>query len=383
MKKILVVSTVKGIAGRNCLTGIFDYINARLDWNIQFTQDPEEISPDILLASIRDGIDGIIVSFNERNATYDRLMDLPVPIVQIHRPDGAAGRNRAFSLLQNDDRAVGVLAARHLRSKGAFRSYAFIPTESPTAWSARRLAGFRDELRRHGIAVREPGETGLADFLKAVPRPAAVFCATDLVAANAIATCKKLKLQVPSQIAVLGVDDDELICGSSRPTLSSVHTDDFGLGRQAAAELARLMRRKNAPASEAKPVPPTAVTERESTGVIPPAGHLIEAALAFIRTNYGSGIEVRDIARHLGVSESLLRFRFRTIHGRSVRDELLDVRLDAARKLMEGGSEPLARIAARCGFSSLCRFSHFFKERTGLAPAAWRTLTRARGSGRG
>ena len=372
MKKVLIASNVQGIAGRNCLTGIVNHINAHNDWSILFAQDADEVSSELLLASVKGGVDGIILSYSGKSPVYDRLMRENVPIVQIHRPDGADGRATDFALLQNDDRAVGAMAAEHLRSKCAFRAYAFIPTETETVWSRQRGEGFASTLRQHGIAVSQPGEATLGDFLAALPRPAAVFCATDLIATNAIVLCNKLKIRVPSQVAVLGVDDDELLCESSRPTLSSVHTDDFGLGQRAAAELARLLRRKRGTARTLTLVPPTAITERDSTKAVPPSGHLIEAALADIRMNYGSGLGVSDIARHLGVSESLLRYRFRTTLGRSVRDELLTTKLEAAKKQLKSTREPASRIAQRCGFASLCRFSHLFKERYGLSPAAWR-----------
>lgn len=368
MKKVLVVSTIKGIAGRNCLTGIFDYVNSGRDWSIRFLQDPDDVAPGTLRAAIREGVDGIVVSYNRRTRSFRELLRTDVPVVQVHDPCGdSAGLRRNFALLRNDDMLVGEVAADYFRAKAAFRAYAYLPTEVHTTWSDLHRDGFAGALARHGEKVREPAQgESTEDFLKSLPRPAAVFCATDPVALNAVAVCRRLRLAIPSQIAILGVDDDEMLCAASRPSLSSVHTDDFGLGRLAAKELDRLMGGRGGGAPVVLRVPPTGVTERDSTRAVPPAGHLIRDALAFVAANPQAGVS--DVARHLGVSPSLLRCRFREIHGRSLRDEIVSRRTALAGRLLRETDEPVARIAARCGYSSACRFSHAFREATGSSP---------------
>ena len=377
MKRVLVVSTVKGIAGRSCLDGIFDYVNSGRDWSIQFLQDPDDIPPSILRAAVKEGVDGIVVTYSRRTRSLAELMRTRVPIVQVHDPDGnSAGLRRNFTLLQNDEIQVGEVAAEYLRTRGSFRSYAYLPTDEPTTWSDRHRLGFAAALKRHGASVASPapGESKAA-FLSSLPRPAAVFCATDPVAMNAIALCRKLKLRIPSQIAVLGVDDDELLCESSRPSLSSVHTDDFGLGRLAAVELDRLMRTRVPAEPSVKCVPPTGVTERDSTRAVPPAGHLIRRALSHIRANPADGVSAT--AHALGVSAPLLRLRFREIHGRSLRDEIISARIALATKLLQKTNEPIARISAKSGFSSPNWFAHIFRDKTGHTPAEVRRAAHA------
>ena len=372
MKKVLVVSTIKGIAGRNCLTGIFDYVNSGRDWSIRFLQDPDDIAPEIMRAAVREGVDGIVVSYNRRTRSFEELLRIDVPVVQVHDPCGdSAGLRPRFALLRNDDIRVGEVAAEYFRSKGAFRAYAYLPTDEHTTWSDLHRDGFASTLARYGESVREPSPGEPEDvFLRSLPRPAAVFCATDPVALNAVAVCRRLRLKIPSQIAILGVDDDEMLCGAARPSLSSVHTDDFGLGRLAAQELDRLMSGRRRKGPEVLRVPPTGVTERDSTRAVPPAGHLIRKALAFIETSPSAG--VADVARHLGVSHSLLRRRFREIHGRSLRDEIISRRIELATKMLRETDEPVVRIAKRCGFSSTCRFDHAFRQMTGTTPLAVR-----------
>ena len=85
-----------------------------------------------------------------------------------------------------------------------------------------------------------------------------------------------------------------------------------------------------------------------------------------------SGITAGDVVRHLGVSPSLARARFASVHGRSIRDVLLEERLAVAKRLLSGTTAPLGEVARRSGFKSACRLSHFFIERLGVSPAAWR-----------
>ena len=142
------------------------------------------------------------------------------------------------------------------------------------------------------------------------------------------------------------------------------------MGRRAAKELHRLMDGK-------KPnhdifIPPCGIVDRMSTRSIPPAGHLIENGLAYIREHFRDGISVSDVAKHLKISPSLLRMRFRACHGQSVQDVLLDMRLQAAKELLKDPTLSISDVAERTGFASLGRLSHFFRERLGLSPSKWR-----------
>lgn len=376
MKKVLVLSTINGIAGRNGLTGIFDYVNAGHDWSLRFLQNPDDLGASVLEGIVRDGLDGVVVSPRTVTAQIRRLFDLPVPVVMIHDPDEARPRRkRAFALLKNDDRAVGRLAADYFLAKAKFRAYAFLPTPSHTKWSDERREGFSERLKGKGITpvLWQPEKMGLHDFLKALPKPAAVFGATDLEAIDALTACRKLRLGVPGRVAVLGVDDDELMCESTLPTLSSVHTDDVALGRRAAAELGALMAaRRPRPPAQPILIPPTGVTERNSTRAVPPSGHLIQEALFFVRQHLGEGIGVDDVVRHLNVSPSLLRERFRTVYGKSLRDVIIDLRIKAAMSLLRKTTAPVHAIARKVGFRSVAHFVRTFGKKTNMTPLAYR-----------
>ena len=382
MRKVLVISTVNGIAGRSGLTGIFNYVNDGHDWSIRFVQNPGDIDDAAMNGMLREELDGIIVSPRMMTPQIEKLLNQPVPVVMIHCPDGVVPRHGPrFALLKNDDRAVGMAAARHFLSKAKFRAYAFVPTPSPTNWSEERLSGFAEGLKAKGLApvVWQTDREPLAEFLGALPKPAAVLGATDLEAIDVLATCRKLRIDVPSRMAVLGVDDDEMMCESTRPTLSSVRTDDVTLGRKAAETLASLMSSKRAKSPrEPVVVPPSGIAERDSTRAVPPSGYLIQEALSFARRHLAEGIGVDDVVRHLGVSHSLVRARFRTVYGKSLRDVILDMRIKAAMTLLARTKATVREIARKVGFASDAHIVRSFRKKTKTTPSAYRNSPRRR-----
>lgn len=377
-RKVIVAFTLGGAAGRSCLSGVFDYVNEGHDWNIQLVQNPDELTRPFVEAAVRDGVAGVITGFRVRTDGLAALETAPVPVVFTDYPRSAApDPARRNFLLRNDDVAIGREGARHLLSRGAFRSFAFVPTPETRRWSVLRERGFRLALAEAGVVPRRlRPDAALADALASLPRPAAVMAATDVMAVRVVEACHAARLAVPEQVAVLGVDDDELLCNSVRPTLSSVRPDHERLGRLGAEVLDGLMARGRPPKGVPSHVPGLGVVERDSTRTVPPAGRLVREALAYIRAHAAKGVTVEDVVRHLGVSRRLAYLRFRQMHGKPIHAAILDVRLALARQRLSRTDAPLARIAADCGFGSANRLSHLFAERFGLSPGAFRAQAR-------
>lgn len=378
MKKVLLAISGNSVASREFLTGVFSYVNAGHDWSITLAPDPYALTPRSLNAMARNGIDGIVTSFNRVTPGYRAMLKLGIPIALTKFPPELPPPERAdIAVLHNDELAIGRTAARFLRSRGSFRTYAFATNREHSFWSVFRERGFRLELARHRTVpvMLRRSRLELGAWLKSLPKPAAVFAAYDMVAAQVLEACKIKRLRVPDQVAVIGVDNDELICNAVRPTLSSIHPNHVELARRAAAELDRIMHGKRMSAPNPIFIPPLGVVERDSTRFVPPAGFLIREALAFIHENALKGISVKNVTQHLGVSEGLARLRFRTINGKSMRSEILAVRLAAVEKLLRTTKDNLGQIAQKTGFSSACRLSHFFKTRHGVAPETWRSKT--------
>ena len=384
-KKVIVAFTLGGSAGRSCISGVFDFVNEGHAWNIQFVQNPNELTPQFIRKAVRDGVDGIITGFRERTDGLTELENSTLPVVFTDYPKNEtpkAGRNNL--LIRNDDISIGREGARHLRSRGTFQSYAFIPTRTPTRWSTLRERGFRLQLGENGIIPKKfHPDRDLAKFLSDLPKPAAIMTATDYCAVQVIEACHAAKLSVPEQLAVVSVDNDELLCNTSRPTISSIQPDHEGLGRIGAEILNRMMTGRKMPKDIPSHVKSLGVIERDSTRVVPPAGYIVREALAYIRSNAVKGIDVEDVVRHVGVSRRLLYLRFRQMNGKSIHATILDTRLAAAKRKLSETNLPLARIAADCGFGSANRLSHAFFGKFNSYPSDFRAQSKgARGKSR-
>ncbi len=378
MKNVLVSLASDSNAMRECLIGIFEHVNSGHAMDIQLVPDPRGstdsgLTPQTVDKALAAGLSGAITGIGHETKGFLRLVESGVPLVLNNKPPHWRPRaDTPVSFVRSDDLAVGRMGARHLRAQGRFRSYAFVPCRERSFWSVLRRRGFELELFRHGIRpqVFLQKDADLASWLKSLPKPAAVMAASDLMAHRVIEACRSVRIKMPVQIAVLGVDNDEVICRSTRPTLSSVHPGNVELGHRCAAELLRLIR--TGAKGRLVTVPPLGVVERLSTHTISPSGHLIQMALSHIQENLHRGISAHEVARALHVSESLLRLRFRTVLGKSVREVLLSARLEKARQLLTETDKPVREIAVETGFSSVCRFSHCFAEKHGVSPLAWR-----------
>ena len=373
MKKVLVALSSNSIAARECIIGVFQFANSGHAWNIQLLENAGAITPQLVKQAVHDGTDGIITGTADATPGYRTLLDSTIPLALNNYPkELPPPEKRGAIILHNDEQLIGRTGARFLRSKGSFNSFAFVPTRTQTYWSTFRQRGYRLELSKWRISPQTyRWDTDLGQWLASLPKPTAIMAASDNIAVSVIEACRLAKLTVPGQVAVLGVDNDELYCNSSRPTLSSIHPNHVEMGRRAAFELDRAMQGRK---YERNPIyiPPIGVVERSSTYAMPPAGALIRSATDFIRQNFHSGITVKDVVKHVDASDRLVRLRFRDVTGKSIRDTLLNIRMEAAQKALQDTDAPISLIAKNCGFSSICRFTHFFTQQTGESPTSWR-----------
>ena len=382
MKNVLVSLASDSNAMRDCLIGVFEYVNSGHPLNIRLLPAPVGatrggLTPQAVDDARAAGLAGALTGIGFETPGFRRLVESGVPLVLNNKPPRwTPPPGSAVSFVRSDDIAVGRMGARHLRAQGRFRTFAFVPCDDRNFWSILRQRGFGLELAPHGIRpqIFHRRKADLGTWLRALPKPAAVMTACDLKARDVLEACRQVRLKVPIQVAILGVDNDEIVCHSTRPTLSSVQPGNVELGRRCAAELFRLTR--GHATGKCITVPPVRVVERLSTHTIPPSGYLIEAALSHMRENLGKGLSVKGIARTLHVSESLLRLRFRTVLGKSVRDTLMDMRRERVKQLLAETDKTIRQIAQLTGFSSDCRLTHFFREREGLSPTDFRTRAR-------
>ena len=184
--------------------------------------------------------------------------------------------------------------------------------------------------------------------------------------------CRDAGLDVPHQVAVIGVDNDEMICPHTTPPLTSVQPDHTRIGELAAEKLMEMMDGRRSTRPERILVGVKRIEVRESTSPVTQSGRLVQRALAFITAHYAEPIRPQDVVRELKVSRRLADLRFSELQGESIGKAILHARLEAVRRMLTATNDTLENIAAACGFRKVDRMRAAFKARYGVSPSEFR-----------
>ena len=301
------------------------------------------------------------------------FLDLPVPMVDV------------------DNCLAGRMAAAHFLDRG-FRNFGFFGSEW-TGFSKQREEGFREALAAAGHALtccyceflpRPPADASwkLQDqqvraWLLAIGKPAAILASNDYPARRLADMCYQLKLRVPEDVALLGIDNDELECLLARPPLSSVVNPAEQIGFQAARMLDRLMSGRQPPQTPLF-VPPSHIITRQSTDIVAVADPDVSAAVTFIAAHACKNIGPAEVVESLAMARRGLERRFRKVLGRSMLQEIQRVRIERARHLLAETDLPIRAVAEGSGFSTQQRLAVVFRHVTGEPPMVYRQRSRGR-----
>jgi LacI family transcriptional regulator len=302
------------------------------------------------------------------------FLDLPVPMVDM------------------DNRLAGRLAAEHFLERG-FRNFGFFGS-AWTGFSKQREEGFREALNAAGLQLtscyaeflpRPSADSSwkmldrvARDWLLAICKPAAILASNDYPARRLADMCCRLKLRVPEDVALLGIDNDELECRLANPPLSSVVNPAEKIGFEAASMLDKLMSGKQLPQT-AFFIPPTHIITRQSTDVVAIADPDVSAAVAFISAHATESIGVSDVVESVAIARRGLERRFRKLLGRSIHQEIQRVCIDRAKYLLAETALPIAVVASRSGFSTPQRLATVFRQVTGEPPVVYRQQSKRSG----
>jgi LacI family transcriptional regulator len=384
-RTIVVVMDRSLTCHREILRGVSSFVRAHGDWHVHIFTPADDY-----LQLVRDAKpDGLILGWVHDAHNARATCDL------VPHTIGVCGQLERLGLddlaqVESDDEAVGELAAWHFLHKG-FKHFAFVGLQ--TIWSRRRWTGFERVVRQAGYQAVlkdddqgatttywgwvKPGQsTNLIEWLNNLPRPLAVLACHDPRGHDVIEACRDAELRVPDDVAILGVDNDDLDCELTYPPLSSVSIPWKRVGSEGAARLCRMMEGETIPAGPHF-IPPIGIIERLSTDTLAISDQAISAALHFIREHAQERIGVDDVLRAVPVSRRSLEVSFRKHLGRSLLDEIRRVRLEQAKQLLAGSDMALASIAERTGFGNAARFSKVFHDSTGTPPSEYRRRFRS------
>ncbi|HMO64066.1 MAG TPA: DNA-binding transcriptional regulator, partial [Verrucomicrobiota bacterium] len=372
-KVALIVETSNAYA-RELLHGVRAWMGGHGSWSVYLAEHGRGDAPPPWLEGWRGH--GILARI-ETPAIARAVVASGLPVVDL----SAARLVPDVPWFETDDRAIARVAAEHLRGRG-FTHFGYCG-DARFNWSNWRGEAFVSRLAADGLACRvfaagraradgrehdwEADQAALARWLRGLPKPVAVFAGYDIRAVQVLEACRRLGAQIPDEIAVLGVDNDELLCSLADPPLSSVIPDVRRTGYEAAALLDRLMQGERVP-----PAGRLFAPARQSTDVVAVDDRHVSAAARLIREHACEGLTVAELLKQVPLSRRVLEQRFRRLLGRSPHEHILQTRLERVKQLLVETELPLAQVAERTGFAHVEYLSVAFKKHAGVPPSDYR-----------
>ena len=373
--------------GRALIQGIADYALSHADWQLELLE-PQQLASDSAVAQF----DGLIVRIMDDTTEHRLLASGRCVIDTYGRHDRVA-----IDTFRLDDRAIAQMAGDYfLEHRYESLAYCGFPGLrfsnrrgeafcQVAAGRGARISAYLGHGKLRDTFFRNERLDALADtdalrqWLKALPKPVAIFCCNDLRALQVLGLCRKERLDVPHEVAVLGVDNDSLLCTFTQPSLSSIDTDPFSLGQRVAERLDRRLSipkgRQFAPMLTLHA--PRRICERASSAAYSFATPWVSDALVYIHRHLHEGISATDVIRHVGYSHTTVQKVFAREVGRSVQQEIMRQRLTRACRLLKETERTALRIATDCGYPSAQYFASFFATRMKATPDAWRKSFKA------
>ena len=213
-------------------------------------------------------------------------------------------------------------------------------------------------------------------------KPCGIFGANDACAAEAYHTAVAAGFSIPCDVAIAGIDNDELFCETVSPGITSVEPDFEGAGYHLGEMLEEEIGRKRNGGrarrrAHIESYGPLRLVRRGSTIVQKGIGPRIQAALEFLRRHAcDSGITLDAVVREMKCSRRMATLEFKKATGRTIFDEIHDIRFQKACELLAHTELPIATIVAQCGYGSDSFIKRMFRERSGMTMREWRKKTK-------
>lgn len=360
---ILVATGTSNYYARGIMAGVHEYARLFGPWELLHVGPYSRTRNQNAFDRPHDGVIGI-------------LPDMPRP----HAPTVSVSAYDSPDLprVYVNDEEVGELASDHFLSKGWDHISYVGPLQSP------RWTTLAERVRRRGATPLKPLEwagygdvpwprrhSRLCRWLQQMPHPTAVLAYTDNIGAEVLEAAYAMNRRVPDDLAVLGVNDDRLVCEFVAPPLSSVALPVHRVGYEAAALLDRLLRGEEV-STEPRLISPIGLVPRRSTDHLAIEDERVRAAMRFIANNLDGSLTLADIARAVAMSPRSLQRSFQQRLGRSPREEVRRARVEAAKRLLIETEMPLADIAAATGYLYATHLSKQFKTDIGCSPIMYR-----------
>lgn len=368
--KIGLLLSEKAEYGRGILRGIANFAKDYPDWH--FRVEPPDGTGLKALKPWQP--DGMIVMLNRKELT-PKLLAFDVPLITVCKLPGVT----ETLLVQSDDQVVGRLAAEHLLDRKA-STYGYVGL-AQGEWVEVRGKAFADTIKKSGASCqffrrmgREPNRSdlmALRKWLEKCPKPLAIMACNDHCGRVVLETCRDAHLQIPDDVAVLGVDDEDPLSRLVWPGLSSITLATAQIGQNAASLLNKLLQGQSVPKAPLF-LAPLGIAVRGSTRQLALDDPILTRVISAIHEGVATPLSVPDLLKLVPISRISLERRFRRILGRTPLQEIRRVRIAQARQLLASTQLPLKAIAERCGYSGPSRLIEAFHQETGQSPSSYR-----------
>lgn len=379
-RKIIVLIVPARAYDRGLLRGIARYANLHGPW-IFYREPPfyrhaswrERVS-----AHLRSGdVDGVIMREPER---IEEIVQAGVPAVC------APYTRWVIPDLVNvvtDNAAVGRMGAQHLLAC-EFRHFAFCGFDD-IHWSRKRCEGFCKAIKEAGFDIhmyQQPSARGvrhlwerelpvIIKWLVSLPKPVGIMTCNDDRSQHVSDACQAADIHIPGEVAIIGVDNDDMICSLANPPLSSIALNPETMGYEAAGLLDKLMAGQDV--EDCLVVgQPTHVIARQSTDITVVEDSVVTVAIRYVKLHCAREVQVTEVAEAVCVSRRTLEEHFHRVVRRSVYSEISRARADRVAKLLVETNLSISQIADKLGFSSIKQLDRMFKQQTSLTPTAYR-----------
>lgn len=328
-------------------------------------------------------VDAIIAQL--KDVDVEKLNKLNIPIIIQNYKE----RVDNICNITGDYFKTGEMAADFFMKRGFshFAYYGF----NDAIWSRERASGFRNRIEECGYELSILGNSEkrsehwsfdlplLSRWLLSLPKPTALLACDDLFASQITETCKICNIAVPGEIAVLGVDNDELLCSISDPPLSSIVLDVENGGYRAAEVLQQLMER-SAQTSQIFNIviQPIRIEQRQSTEKFVVKDKYILEVIEYIKAHFEDNLNINDLLGMVPLSRRLLEIKFKKEVGVSVYQYVLQYRVEQLADLLLKTDKPLMELADMCGFDGSKNVACVFYKYKKMTPLKWRNLYKSK-----
>lgn len=373
---VLLVETAREY-GRGILRGIAKFSRINGPW-VFYREPGDEQRP---LPNLGDwGAEGII-SRVANEAEKKKILDTGLPVICI----GLASEIPGLPNIACDNLAVGRMGAEYLLGRG-FKRLAFCGF-GDRCWSHERYEGFSRSVSRAGFEALlyqrpasrlqrswEKEQLAVAEWLSSLDKPVALMACDDDRARHIIEAAKLVGIKIPEEVALLGVDNDELNCDLSNPPLSSIKLGTEEAGYLAAELLSKMMSGTEEMAEQRIVVRPLYVVTRQSTDIYAVEDKDVVNAIHFIHRCSEKLLQVQDVVDAVGVSRRKLEHGFRSYLGRSIHDEIAMAQVEQVAKMLLETHLSISQIAIQLGYTSAKHISRKFRNAKGVTPSGYRKI---------